>query len=99
MARPTERDLLEGPALQKHLAECPQWAINHEGRLARTFKFKNFSEAFGFMARVALVAEQLGHHPEIFNVYSRVEIGLWTHDSGGVTGLDFSFASLVDAFG
>lgn len=66
-------------------------------RLARRFVFANFSEAFGFMTRVAMVAEQLDHHPEWSNVYSRVEIEVTNHDAGGLTELDVEFCIRVDA--
>ena len=54
--------------------------------IQRSFKFKNFSEAWGFMARVALLAESQDHHPEWFNVYNKVDITLSTHDAGGLVG-------------
>ena len=67
------------------------------GKLKRNFEFPDFSAAFGFMTRAALIAETLGHHPEWSNVYNRVEIHLTTHDAGGITELDFEFASRVSA--
>jgi len=70
-----------------------------EGRdaLTKTFKFDDFNAAFGWMTRVALTAEKLDHHPEWFNVYSRVEVLLATHDAGGVTDLDVTLAKFMDA--
>lgn len=70
-----------------------------EGRdaIVKTFKFADFNAAFGWMTRVALAAEKLDHHPEWFNVYSRVEVTLATHDAGGVTALDVELAKLMDA--
>lgn len=69
-----------------------------DGKLRRTFKFKDFSEAFAFMARVALLAERLGHHPDWRNVYNTVEISLCTHDAGdAITGKDRELARLIDA--
>ena len=70
-----------------------------EGRdaLTKTFKFDDFNAAFGWMSRVALAAEKLDHHPEWFNVYSRVEVLLATHDAGGVTELDVTLARFMDA--
>ena len=65
------------------------------GALRREFVFADFSEAFGFMARVALAAEKLDHHPEWTNVWSRVTVALRTHDSGGVTDLDFRLADVM----
>jgi 4a-hydroxytetrahydrobiopterin dehydratase len=63
----------------------------------KTFEFADFNAAFGWMTRVALAAEKLDHHPEWFNVYSRVEVTLATHDAGGVTGSDVQLARLMDA--
>jgi 4a-hydroxytetrahydrobiopterin dehydratase len=65
--------------------------------IARTFTFRNFNEAFGFMARVALVAEKNDHHPEWRNVYKTVEVVLTTHDAGGVTERDIRLAKAMDA--
>lgn len=64
--------------------------------LQAQFKFKNFNAAFAFMARVAQVADAMNHHPEWFNVYSRVDITLRTHDSNGLTQLDFDLAQAID---
>jgi 4a-hydroxytetrahydrobiopterin dehydratase len=71
-----------------------------EGRsaLQKSFKFSDFNAAFGFMARVALAAEQMNHHPEWFNVYNRVDVTLSTHDAGGVTEKDFKLAEIMDSF-
>lgn len=73
------------------------WALV-EGRdaIQKTFLFKDFSEAFGFMTRAALVAEKLDHHPEWFNVWNRVEITLSTHDAGGLSSLDIAMARALD---
>jgi 4a-hydroxytetrahydrobiopterin dehydratase len=73
------------------------WALV-EGRdaIQKTFLFKDFSEAFGFMTRAALVAEKLDHHPEWFNVWNRVEITLSTHDAGGLSSLDITMATALD---
>lgn len=69
-----------------------------EGRdaIARTFTFKDFNEAFGFMTRAALVAEKMNHHPEWFNVYKTVEVVLTTHDAGGLSDLDVRLARAMD---
>ena len=73
------------------------WALEDGGKaLVRTFKFKDFNEAFGFMARAALVAEKLDHHPEWSNVYKTVEVTLSTHDAGGLTELDIKLAEAMD---
>jgi 4a-hydroxytetrahydrobiopterin dehydratase len=64
--------------------------------IVKTFIFKDFNTAFGFMARVALMADKLDHHPEWFNVYNRVEVLLATHDADGVTELDVTLAKFMD---
>ena len=80
-------------------ADLPGWT-SVEGRdaLRKSFKFKSFSEAWGFMARVALAAEKLNHHPEWSNVYNRVEITLTTHDCDGLSDLDVKLAKRIDKF-
>jgi 4a-hydroxytetrahydrobiopterin dehydratase len=73
-----------------------QWTET-EGRLEREFVFADFSEAFGFMTRVALLAEQAGHHPDWSNSWNRVQISLTTHDAGSVvTQKDRDLAALID---
>ena len=64
--------------------------------IKKTFKFSDFSEAWGFMSRVALLAEQLNHHPEWFNVYNRVEVTLSTHECQGLSQRDISMATFMD---
>lgn len=78
--------------------ELPLWR-QAEGRdaITRGFRFTDFSEAWGFMARVALLAETQNHHPEWFNVWSRVEITLSTHDAGGLSARDVRLAKAIDA--
>jgi 4a-hydroxytetrahydrobiopterin dehydratase len=66
--------------------------------IARSFKFKDFNEAFGFMTRVALLADKMDHHPEWFNVYSKVDVTLSTHDAGGVTDNDIKMATAMGAW-
>jgi len=65
--------------------------------IRKSYRFKDFNEAFGFMTRVALMADKLDHHPEWFNVYNRVEVTLATHDADGVTELDVKLATFMDA--
>ena len=79
------------------LAQLPEWR-EAEGRdaIARTFSFKNFNAAFGFMTRVALVAEKMDHHPEWTNVFKTVSVVLSTHDAGGVTERDIKLARAMD---
>ncbi len=67
-----------------------------DGKLHKEFQFRDFSEAFGFMARAALVAEAMDHHPEWFNVYRLVRVDLATHDAGGITELDFALAGRME---
>ena len=79
-------------------AMLPAWKLV-EGRdaITRAFRFKDFSEAWGFMARVALLAEAQDHHPEWFNVWNRVEITLSTHDASGLSARDVRLAQAIDA--
>jgi len=77
------------------LAGLPGWAL-HDGKLRRELQFPDFVTAFGFMTRVALLAEAMNHHPEWFNVYGRVVIDLTTHDAGGISELDFTLATAVN---
>lgn len=79
------------------LAELPEWS-EVEGRdaIRRSFQFRNFNEAWGFMSRIALTAEKMDHHPEWFNVYNRVEVTLSTHSAGGITDLDIKLAKAMD---
>jgi len=80
------------------LAELPEWSLREDGlAIERRFKFRNFSEAFGFMARVALIAEKQDHHPEWSNVYNRVAITLTTHDAAGLSQRDVKAAKAIDA--
>ncbi|WP_315761331.1 4a-hydroxytetrahydrobiopterin dehydratase [Sphingomonas sp. Y38-1Y] len=80
------------------LEDLPDWD-HDEGRdaITRSFAFVDFSEAFGFMTRVALLAEKADHHPEWSNVYNRVEILLTTHDAGGLSARDIDLAQAIDA--
>jgi 4a-hydroxytetrahydrobiopterin dehydratase len=80
------------------LAKLPEWRPDKDrDAITRSFKFADFSEAFGFMSRVALAAEKMDHHPEWSNVYNRVEILLSTHDAGGLTERDIALATIIDA--
>lgn len=73
------------------------WTFEEGGKaLVRTFKFADFSEAFGFLTRVALHAEKVGHHPEFTNVWNRVDFRLTSHDAGGVTDRDVSLAEAIN---
>jgi 4a-hydroxytetrahydrobiopterin dehydratase len=74
-----------------------QWKIV-EGKLTKTFKFKSFIRAFGWMTQIAIWAEKLNHHPEWINVYNKVEVQLTTHDVGGISELDFKLAEKMEMF-
>jgi 4a-hydroxytetrahydrobiopterin dehydratase len=88
---------LTADARKAALSKLSGWAET-AGReaIAKKFTFKDFNQAFGFMTRVALVAEKMDHHPEWFNVYKTVEVTLSTHDAGGVTELDVKLAEAMD---
>ena len=80
------------------LEQLPLWSYDADAQgIKRTLRFADFAEAFGFMARVAILAEKADHHPEWFNVYKRVEILLTTHDAGGLSRRDVDLASAIDA--
>jgi len=81
------------------LAELAGWSLI-EGRdaIEKSFKFKNFSQAWGFMSRVALAAEALNHHPEWSNVYNRVHIVLTTHDCDGLSERDVKLARKIEIY-
>lgn len=87
--------------IKQLLADHPDWELSREGKaITRTFQFDDFSQAWGFMSRVALLAETQDHHPEWFNVYAKVEVTLTTHDagdSGGLSVRDARLARSIDA--
>jgi 4a-hydroxytetrahydrobiopterin dehydratase len=76
--------------------QLPAWSLV-AGKLRRELQFADFVEAFGFMSRVALVAEAMGHHPEWSNVWNRVVIELTTHETGRLSNLDVQLAQRIDA--
>jgi 4a-hydroxytetrahydrobiopterin dehydratase len=77
------------------LEELDDWNIK-EGKLNKNFEFSNFIHAFGFITKIALEAEKIEHHPEIHNVYNKVEISLSTHDIHGISEYDFNMAKSID---
>ncbi len=89
--------MLDDSHINDFLADHPHWRVDEAGLLRRDLVFADFSEAFGFMSRVALEAEKLNHHPSWSNVYNRVQIALTTHDAGGLTQLDLKLAVRIDA--
>ena len=82
--------------IEKALTGLDGWSLQN-GKLNRDFKFSNFVEAFGFMTRAAIEAEKMDHHPEWFNVYSRVSVQLVTHSADGITNLDVELATKMNA--
>lgn len=88
--------LLTPDQLNQLLSELPSWRCE-QGKLHRELRFADFNAAFGFMTRVALVSESIGHHPEWSNVWNRVTIALTTHDAGGLTELDAQLARRINA--
>jgi 4a-hydroxytetrahydrobiopterin dehydratase len=88
---------LKGAARNDALAGLDGWAeLPDRDAIAKSFKFADFSTAFAFMTRVALKAEKMDHHPEWFNVYSKVDVVLSTHDAGGLTMRDIELAKFMD---
>ncbi|TIO06583.1 4a-hydroxytetrahydrobiopterin dehydratase [Mesorhizobium sp.] len=93
------REKLSKEAVAEALAGLDDWSLAGDGgSITRTFIFKNFSEAFAFMTRVALAAEKMDHHPDWSNVYKTVNVTLNTHDAGGLTALDFELAKEMDRY-
>ncbi|MEQ1497812.1 MAG: 4a-hydroxytetrahydrobiopterin dehydratase [Novosphingobium sp.] len=81
------------------IAEAPQWTLREDGKaLVRSFKFKDFNAAFGFMTRVALYADKADHHPEWFNVYNRVDMTLTTHDADGLSQRDTTMVRAIEGY-
>lgn len=82
----------------QQLAELRGWqAVAGRDAIQRQLKFADFNEAFGFMARVAIKAQEMDHHPEWFNVYNRVDVTLSTHDADGLTSRDIALARFIDS--
>jgi len=90
---------LDTAAKKAALKDLPQWSeVQGRDAIKRKFEFKDFNEAFGFMSRVALLAEKMDHHPEWFNVYRTVDVTLATHDAGGVTENDIRMAKAMEDY-
>ena len=87
---------LDHATLVARLGDFPEWSINDTGKLTRTFKFPDFAAAFGFLTSIAIDAEKINHHPEVFNRYSTVRLDLSTHDVGGITELDFKLMECIE---
>lgn len=91
------RELLDAEVLEDALKKLEEWKLDASGKsINRKFTFRNFSEAFAFMTRIALLAEKMDHHPDWRNVYRTVEISLSTHDQDGITGLDIRMAEGIN---
>ena len=90
---------ITGEARRQALAELDSWKeVGDRDAICKSFAFKTFNQAWGFMSRVALAAERMNHHPEWSNVYNRVDIRLTTHDCGGLSELDVKLARKIDIF-
>lgn len=90
-------ELLTAEARGAALSKLAGWAdVPGRDAIQKSFRFKDFNAAFGFMTRAALVAERMDHHPEWFNVYNKVDVTLATHDAGGVTELDVQLAEAMN---
>ncbi len=85
--------------IENALQDLEGWSrVEGKDAIYKSFKFKNFSQAFGFMSRCALLAEKMNHHPEWFNVWNRVDVTLNTHDVGGLSELDFKMATRMNQY-
>ncbi|TVS18200.1 MAG: 4a-hydroxytetrahydrobiopterin dehydratase [Gammaproteobacteria bacterium] len=91
------RDALDAQAID-HLGQTlPQWQLDDDRKgIRRKLEFTDFNAAFGFMTRVALAAETMGHHPEWFNVFNKVDIRLSSHDADGLSERDVKLARFID---
>ncbi len=93
------REKLDARIVREALAGLEGWTLASDGNsIKRSFTFRNFSEAFAFMTRVAMAAEKLDHHPDWTNVYKTVDVSLSTHDASGLTELDFKLARKMNAY-
>ena len=93
------REKLAPDAVAEAMKGLDGWALAADGgSISRSFVFRNFSQAFAFMTRVAMAAEKLDHHPDWSNVYKTVDVTLRTHDAGGLTALDFALAERMNRF-
>ncbi|QQG37125.1 MAG: 4a-hydroxytetrahydrobiopterin dehydratase [Micavibrio aeruginosavorus] len=90
---------LEAALVAVRMSGLQNWVLSEDGlAISKDFRFRNFSAAWAFMTRAALLAEKINHHPEWFNVYNRVEVRLTTHDAKGLTELDFRMAAEMDKY-
>ena len=92
-----KQEKLDEAAIAEKLAAAEGWVLDEDGLgIRKSFKFRTFIQAFGFMTEAAIAAEKLNHHPEWFNVYNRVDVRLTTHDAGGLSELDFKLAAAME---
>ena len=96
MPMPRQITQLTDAEIELALVALPGWNRVGDG-IERSYKFADFTHAFAFMTRVALLAEKADHHPEWFNVYNRVDVRLTTHDAGGLSARDVALATAIDA--
>lgn len=90
-------DKLDDATIDALAGKLPEWQLDEDRTgIRRSLKFADFNEAFGFMTRVALKADAMGHHPEWFNVFNNVEIRLSSHDAGGLSQRDVELAGFID---
>ncbi|WP_234187457.1 4a-hydroxytetrahydrobiopterin dehydratase [Shinella sp. NM-101] len=93
-----KQEKLDEEAIREALAALDGWSRSRDGiAIEKSYRFKSFREAFGFMTEGALAAEKFNHHPEWFNVYNRVDVRLTNHDAGGLTALDVKLAGAMEA--
>jgi len=91
------RTLLSADQIDTHLAQLSGWRLSRDhNAIEKSYTFRDFPSAFAFMTRAAFVAEQMNHHPDWSNVFNRVDVRLSTHDTGGLTTLDFGLAQALD---
>ncbi|AEQ53230.1 4a-hydroxytetrahydrobiopterin dehydratase [Pelagibacterium halotolerans] len=93
----TDQGSQTGFDVKTAMAGLEGWQVSESGAMEKSFKFKDFSRAFAFMTRVALLAERAGHHPDWSNSYNRVDIALKTHDKDALTQKDIDLATAIDA--
>lgn len=92
---PMSRRKLTDAEINSHLAALPHWQL-HEGAIVRELQLADFVQAFALLSQVALLSERLNHHAELWNVYNKVRIRLWTHDLQGLSALDFTMAAAIE---
>ena len=90
-----ESQVYNNETAQPILKDLKDWTFNNKG-IEKKFVFKNFNESLDFIVKVGLLAEKQGHHPELFNLYNKVNIRLSTHDADGVTDKDFDLAKAIE---